>query len=141
MRKGKPLRLVIDTNIWISLLISKKLKTLDDLFFSNDVKILFSEELIEELSATIKKPKLEKYFSKKDALEEMMLVFEPFIDLVEIKSQVNICRDVKDNFLLALAEDGKADYLITGDNDLLVLNRFKETRIITISDFINMFET
>jgi predicted nucleic acid-binding protein len=37
--------------------------------------------------------------------------------------------------LLALAVDGKANFLLTGDNDLLVLKKYQETIIITISDF------
>ncbi len=138
MRKSKPLRLVIDTNIWISLLISKKLETLDNLFFSKEIEILFSEELIDELKVTISKPKLKKHFGKRNALEEMLLVFEPYMDFIEVKKQVNVCRDEKDNFLLALAEEGEVDYLITGDDDLLVLRSFKKTRIITISDFLKM---
>ncbi|WP_436416369.1 putative toxin-antitoxin system toxin component, PIN family [Petrimonas sp.] len=138
MQKSKPLRLVIDTNIWISLLISKKLETLDNLFFSKEIEILFSEELIDELKVTISKPKLKKHFGKRNALEEMLLVFEPYMDFIEVKKQVNVCRDEKDNFLLALAEEGEVDYLITGDDDLLVLRSFKKTRIITISDFLKM---
>lgn len=66
----------------------------------------------------------------------MLSAFEPFIDLIEVESIVTICRDPKDNFLLALAKDGKADYLITGDNDLLVLNKFGKTKIITITNLI-----
>ena len=93
MRKSKPLRLVIDTNIWISLLISKKLETLDNLFFSKEIEILFSEELIDELKVTISKPKLKKHFGKRNALEEMLLVFEPYMDFIEVKKQVNVCRD------------------------------------------------
>ena len=138
MQKSKPLRLVIDTNIWISLLISKKLETLDNLFFSKEIEILFSEELIDELKVTISKPKLKKHFGKRNALEEMLLVFEPYMDFIEVKKQVNVCRDEKDNFLLALAEEGEVDYLITGEDDLLVLRSFKKTRIITISDFLKM---
>ncbi|MGZ5191833.1 MAG: putative toxin-antitoxin system toxin component, PIN family, partial [Flavisolibacter sp.] len=66
----------------------------------------------------------------------MLSAFEPFIDLVEIESIVTICRDPKDNFLLALAKDGKADYLLTGEKDLLELKKFGKTKIQTISTFI-----
>lgn len=66
----------------------------------------------------------------------MLLAFEPFIDLLEVESNVSVCRDPKDNFLLALAKDGKADYLITGDQDLLSLKRFGKTKILTIVNFI-----
>jgi len=42
---------------------------------------------------------------------------------------------LNDNFLLALARDGKADYLITGDNDLLIMETFEKTEIITIEKY------
>jgi len=66
----------------------------------------------------------------------MLSAFESFVDLIEVESIVTICRDPKDNFLLALARDGKADYLLTGDNDLLDLKKFGKTKIITITNFV-----
>ncbi|MDR2652088.1 MAG: putative toxin-antitoxin system toxin component, PIN family [Prevotellaceae bacterium] len=56
---------------------------------------------------------------------------------VDVQSIVTVCRDAKDNFLLSLAQDSHADYLITGDKDLLSLNMFGETKIITMSAFNN----
>ena len=67
----------------------------------------------------------------------MLLLFEPFIDLIEVQSVITFCRDPKDNFLLALAKDGKADYLLTGDKDLLILTKFGKTKIKTITTFID----
>jgi len=66
----------------------------------------------------------------------MFTVFDPFIDLIEVESIVTICRDLSDNFLLALAKDGKADYLLTGDKDLPELKNFGKTQIKTIAGFI-----
>jgi uncharacterized protein len=80
--------------------------------------LLFSAELLDEIKTTITKPKLKKYFSV-NAMEEMLLNLETYIDLIKVKSTVKVCRDTKDNFLLALSKDGKADYLLTGDKDLL----------------------
>ena len=122
MAKSKQLKLIIDTNLWISFIISNKQKLLDLLLFSEKARLLFSTELITEIESTIAKPKLKKYFDS-NALEEMLLAFEPFIDFIEIESDIDICRDDKDNFLLSLAKDGKADYLLTGDNDLLILKK------------------
>jgi putative PIN family toxin of toxin-antitoxin system len=45
------------------------------------------------------------------------------------------CRDPKDNKFLELAVAAKADFLVTGDDDLLVLDPFRKTRILTIADF------
>ena len=55
---------------------------------------------------------------------------------IEIMSEVSLCRDPKDNFLLALAKDSQANFLITGDADLLTLGSFSETKIITYHDFL-----
>jgi len=41
----------------------------------------------------------------------------------------------KDNFLLALARDGNADYLITGDKDLRDMKVFEKTKIVTLNEF------
>ena len=139
MPRSKPVRIIIDTNLWISFIISKRFDALDSLIQSNQVRLLFSIELIEEIQATIEKPKLKKHFDSK-AVEEMLLTFESMIELIQVKSKVQVCRDSKDDFLLSLSKDGKAHFLITGDKDLLALNRFRKTDIVTFSQFIKVLE-
>ncbi len=135
MPKSKPLKLIIDTNLWISFIISNKQNLLDIVLYSEEARLLFSKELIDEIFETINKPKLKKYFGT-NALEEMLSTFDPFIDFIEVSSTISVCRDIKDNFLLALANDGQADYLLTGDKDLLELKKFGKTKIFTIANFI-----
>lgn len=135
MPKSKSLRLVIDTNLWISFLISDRQRRLDSLLYLEKIRLLFSAELLDEIYTTITKPKLKKYFSA-NAMEEMLLNLETYIELIEVKSTVKVCRDIKDNFLLALSKDGKADYLLTGDKDLLDLAKYGKTKILTISKFM-----
>jgi uncharacterized protein len=48
-----------------------------------------------------------------------------------------ICRDPKDNMFLELALSGNADLIISGDNDLLVLNQFRGIPVITPREFID----
>ena len=136
MAKSKPLKLIIDTKLWVSFIISNKQSLLDPFLFNEEARLLFSTELITEIQETIKKPRLKKYFGT-NALDEMLLAFEPFIDLIQVESIITVCRDPKDNFLFALAKDGKADYLLTGDKDLLVLTKFGKTKIKTITAFID----
>jgi len=97
MPKNKSLKLVIDTNLWISFIISKRLNQLEQILMAGNCRILFSSELVQELEETITKPKLQKYFPE-NALEEMLNVFDPYIDFIKIKSNVEICRDPKDDF-------------------------------------------
>jgi len=137
MPKSKPLKIIIDTNLWISFVISHKLDIIDSLLFSFQARLLFSSELIDEIQETIAKPRLKKYFGV-NGIEVMLSKFEPFTDLVEVESTVLICRDPKDNFLLALAKDGKADYLLTGDIDLLELKKFGRAKIVTIATFLEI---
>jgi putative PIN family toxin of toxin-antitoxin system len=134
MPKNKSLRLIIDTNLWISFLISDNLHKLDKILYTAHPRLIFSEELLNEISKTIEKPKLSKFFSSL-ALENMLLALQSYIDIIVVESEVNVCRDAKDNFLLALSKDSKADYLLTGDKDLLQLEKFENTRIVTITEF------
>ena len=56
--------------------------------------------------------------------------------MVRVKSNVVVVRDPKDDFLLNLATDGRADFLITGDKDLLVLGQYEATKILTLNEFL-----
>ncbi len=123
MPKNNPLKLIIDTNLWVSFIISNKQNLLDPLLLNAKARVIFRPELITEIEQTISKPKLRKYFGR-NALEEMFYTFEPFINLIKVKSTVTVCRDSKDNFLLALVKDSMADYLLTGEKDLLELVKF-----------------
>jgi len=62
------------------------------------------------------------------------LLVESSINII-IKTKTELCRDLKDNFLLSLAIDSNSDYLITGDNDLLVLENVQKTKIIKFNEF------
>jgi hypothetical protein len=137
MIPNRPLKVIIDTNIWISLIISKKVNELELLLYSKEIRLLFSEELIQEISQTIKKPKLSKYFQS-TGIEDMFDAFDPFIDMIEVSSQVRICRDSNDDFLLNLAIDGNANYLLTGDLDILSLKKIGNTQVVKISDFFEI---
>ncbi len=67
---------------------------------------------------------------------EFKTYFPNIIEVIKVTSFVSLCRDPKDDFLLALSQDGSADYLITGDADLLAIGRFGITKIVKMSDFI-----
>lgn len=134
------MRLILDTNLWISFLISSKYEKLDKLLFNQECKLLFSEELLGEFVAVSKRPKLRKHISK-DELEDLLETIDQVAEFVNVTSDVIECRDPKDNFLLSLAVDGKADYLLTGDKDLLVLEKIGDTDIKTISEFLNLIDS
>jgi putative PIN family toxin of toxin-antitoxin system len=127
-------RIIIDTNLWVSFLLTKQFSFLDDILENGKIQLIFSLDLLDEFLEVIKRPKLRKYFSE-DNFELLLETIYQYAEFVTVTSKTNVCRDEKDNFLLSLAKDGSVDYLITGDQDLLVIKRFEKTEIITITEF------
>lgn len=132
----KSKRVILDTNLWISFLISKRQQELDLLLESGAITLIFSAELLEEFLEVSNRPKFKKFFKKSD-IEALLSQIDSFGELIKVKSKVDKCRDPKDNFLLNLSIDGKADFLVTGDTDLLVLGKLNKTQIVSWSDFIS----
>lgn len=130
-------RIILDTNLWISFLISKDLAKLDSEIFSGKAVLVFSQELLNEFISVVSRPKFKKYFSEEEIVE-ILHIIDQKATLFEVKSDINKCRDKKDNFLLSLAVDSKADFLITGDNDLLELKEIEKTKIVTMNQYLEV---
>lgn len=113
-------RIIVDTNLWISFLITRDFEKLDEIIFSKRVILVFSQELLDEFLEVVSRPKFKSFFSPSD-VEAILETIHHFADFVSVQTKVNVCRDVKDNFLLSLSVDGKADFLLTGDKDILEL--------------------
>ena len=124
MPEKPTIKVIIDTNLWISFLIGKELANLKQLIVDRTIQVVLCEQIIEEINLVTQRPKLQKYFSatKVQELLELLRIIGLWI---EVTSEVSICRDAKDNYLLALAKDSQADFLITGDGDLLTLVNFE----------------
>lgn len=130
-------RIVIDTNIFISFLLNRVSSNFDKLFNQGEYTLLYSQELIDEFIFVAKRKKFAKYFSGND-LQSLLLMIKNRAVFIDVFSKTAICRDPKDNFLLALAKDGKANYIVTGDKDLLALKSFGKTKIVTLTEFIEL---
>jgi len=128
-------RVIIDTNLWISFLINNDYSKLDKILSDKLATLLYSQELIDEFIEVAQRPKFRRYFSADD-LQALLLAMSDRAIFIDVSSTVTVCRDEKDNFLLALTKDGKASHLITGDKDLLVLKRFGKTKILTITEYL-----
>ncbi len=128
-------RVIIDTNLWISFLISKDYSKLDKIISEKQVTLLYSQDLIDEFIEVAQRPKFKKYFTTED-LQALLLSMSSRATFIEVASTVDTCSDSKDNFLLALAKDGKASHLITGDKDLLILKIFGRTKILTLTEYL-----
>ncbi|MTJ52121.1 putative toxin-antitoxin system toxin component, PIN family [Anabaena sp. UHCC 0253] len=135
MTENKAVKIIIDTNLWISFLIGKELKDLKDLLVAETIIVVISEQILEEITLVTQRPKLQKYFPS-NKVHELIQLLRTIGVFINITSEVFICRDAKDNYLLALAKDSDANFLVTGDQDLLVITKFENTEIVTYQELL-----
>jgi putative PIN family toxin of toxin-antitoxin system len=128
------MRIIIDANAWISSLLKQRFQVRLEVFFDSEYHLIVSEELFDDMASAVRKPYLAEQIVRAE-YDKLVARLRNVAELVDVHSVVEICRDPKDNFLLALAKDGNADYLITGDKDLLTLKEFEITKIVTLSEF------
>jgi len=132
------LQFVIDTNVLVSSILIKKSSS--DLVLKKARSLgilLLSEGTFQELQTTLSRSKFDRYVSLQ-VRSEFIFRLRLESELVEIvEERVDLCRDEKDNKFLEVAINGKAEYLITGDNDLLVLRPFQDVKIMTINEFLD----
>ena len=127
-------RIVLDTNWWISFIVSKHTAGLPAFFFG-DFVFCFSNELSEEIKHVLQYEHIRKRINPIHLTA--YLFFEKNIaHFISVINDVTACRDEKDNFLLSLSRDANAEFLITRDEDLLVLKEFEGTKILTLKEFI-----
>ena len=134
MKQENEIRIIIDTNLWISFLIGRKLSSLLDLLSYPEFQLVISSELIEEIYDVISRPKLAKYYSSEN-INMLMKYMKEFSLSFELRSIPSRCRDPKDDYLLELALVSDADYLVTGDKDLLEIKKIGNCQIVTAMEF------
>lgn len=132
-------RVIFDTNVWVSFLIGKRLSKIKNHIADRRIKIVITDQLLTELKIVTKREKLKKYFPR-NAVNELIILLETISDNVDIRPTHSKSRDPKDDFLLDLIAFSKADYLVTGDKDLLELNPFKTAEILTSIEFENKMQ-
>jgi putative PIN family toxin of toxin-antitoxin system len=135
MQQHVSLRLVVDANVWVSYLLTRSFGKLNELITGPPFQLLRSDALMVELTDVLDRPRLRRQLDPSDVMELLELITRSS-RFVEVTSHVDLCRDPDDNHLLALCKDGKADLLITGDKDLLVLKKFGKTRVLAPAEFL-----
>jgi uncharacterized protein len=123
-------RLVLDTNLLVSFAINPTSAVAE---IVNAIlgrhAVLYSSETIAELVETFSKPKLAKYLKRQD-VEALIAAYLRTGEEVTVSHAVVACRDPKDDKFLSVAVAGRADAIVTGDDDLLVLHPFRGIDIL-----------
>lgn len=144
----KKLSVVIDTNLLISSVLNalglphKLIQSLQ-----KDSFILLTSVLMrQELDDVLHRPRLEKRYGLKAQLrDDLLLVVNTKGKSVDPQQSLPVSvRDINDNMVLATALGGKADYLVTGDEDLLELKENPEIgslKICTVREFLSILKS
>jgi putative PIN family toxin of toxin-antitoxin system len=137
------IRAVLDTNLLVSYLLTHRppISTLiDNLLAKDEFAIVTAPELLAELDRVLTYPKLQRYYSTEERSRFVALVMalSEAVDLPETIPR--ICRDPDDDQLIACAVVGEAGVIVSGDDDLLALERAGDIPILTAAQFLEMLE-
>ena len=132
------MRIILDTNIWISFLIGHRLSEIRTIVTDERFEVFVCPQLMGEIVDVASRDKIQRYIPSTD-VSDLLRIIRAFCHSVELKANaVSIIRDPKDLYLLSLAETIEAAYIISGDADLTTLRKHGNTRIITLAEFIEI---
>lgn len=135
MAKKLIVKIILDTNWYISATINRKSRRiLYKILISPNLQVVYSQQLLLEYLEVISRAKFRKLVSKSQVSRFVNLIL-PRLSEIFITTVVQISRDKDDDYLLAMALESNADFLVTGDDDLLVLKQIGKTKIIKMSEF------
>ena len=132
-------RLVVDTNVLVSAFLWRGTPgRLIELAGEKEVQLFTSRALLDELGATLAKKKLAKYVAGTGLTAEQMLAGYKRIATTVKARQLDerVSRDADDDAVLGCALAARADLVVSGDDDLLVLRSFKGIAIVSAADAI-----
>ena len=131
------MKIVIDTNIYVSSFFWKgnPRKVFDRVTNGID-ELLITDDIINEIKSVMLKNKFNLEISK---IEDYVNIIKNFsVNILHDNILENISRDIDDNKILKCGLEGNADYIITGDNDLLVLEVYKGIKIINPKEYLEI---
>jgi len=135
---GKKIKVVFDTNVWISIFVDKRLR--DEFSQSKHALIVYvSEDIGLEISKVLQYPQVAEILRKIGMREkDVLLILTNNSKKVETKLKLHeINEDPEDNKILECALAAKADIIVSGDKHLFNLSKFKKTRILTPREFFD----
>ena len=129
------LRIVPDTNVLISAFIVEGNEyRLVEKCFKMEILLITSADVIDEFKDVALRP---KFGFTEEEVDDFVNALIEAAEVVMPKEKVSgVCRDPDDDKLLEAALEGNADYIISGDKDMLVLKRFRNIKVVTAAKFL-----
>jgi putative PIN family toxin of toxin-antitoxin system len=129
------MKIVLDTNVFISSFFwgGNPRKIMERVIDGKD-KLFICREIIQEITSVISRP---KFNANNDYITRFIHSIEELANYITLTGIVqNVCRDSEDDKILECAFLADADYIITGDSDLLILEEFRGIKIVTAQDYL-----
>lgn len=139
------IRAVLDTNVLVSGLLRRHPAApsvqLLDAWRGGDFELVLSSEILAEVERTLGKPYFRARLSD-DQIERALTLLRRRSHLVPVSVDVqSVATHPEDDLILATAISGPADYLVTGDRDILDLGNFRGIEIKSPRDFLNVLQS
>ena len=132
------MKILFDSNLWISFMIGKRLSSLAKVLCRHDVEVYICEQQLDEIRKVIAREKFVKLIPAETRYYFFEMVYDVcfFTDItVEAKSDI---RDPKDLYLLSMAESVPVDYIVSGDRDLTDMKQHAGIPILKYAELINI---
>lgn len=136
------LRIVLDTNTIISAFFWKGNESvLMQKIENKEAELYLNAQILLEIREVLHRPKFRKVLLiTKSTPDDLVNKLYSISNLITGVCKIEVCRDPKDNVFLECAKLAKADYVVSGDNDLLILKEFEGIKIIKSIDMIKLLE-
>ena len=142
MPEHRQLRAVLDTNVFVSGLMGVKSppRRIVDGWLEGQFKLVTSLHLVEELGHVLGYPRIaERVRLDPTDVDVILAALLSQAEVVPGELQLpGVTRDPKDDAVVACAVEGQADYLVSGDEDLLVLHAYEGTQVVTPRRFLEI---
>lgn len=144
-----PLRVVVDTNVWVSALINPYGPPAQVLaaLKRNAFEPILAPALLDELVEVVRRPRLRRYRLRQEEIEELQNLLRDKSRWVEPTGEVHLCRDPADDLLVEAALLGQAQYMVTRDDDLKrdleLIQRMEEQgiHVVSVRQFLRLLES
>ena len=133
------MKIIIDTNLWISFLIGHQTHLVRRMLTDLRFDVYVCSRLIEEIRDVASRDKISRRVSPTD-VEDLLTIIHAFCQFATIDTAAppSAVRDPKDLYLLSLADTIGADYIVSGDADLTDLVQYNQTKILKLAEFKEM---
>lgn len=132
------MKILLDTNLWISFMIGRRLASIRDVLYRHDVNVYVSEQELEEIRTVIERPKFDKLISQNTRFHFFEMVYDVCLFTDITVDAISPVRDPKDIYLLSMAESVPVDYIVSGDADLTDLGQHNGIPIIKYTQLLDL---